>query len=161
MTFTDQLFIIWSFAAVALSWGSSRSLAWVGVIALNYFTCGLYWRLGAPAPVVFTGVTDFAMLVLVFIFARYLWEAWLFVLYQVSLLAGVVYLIMGTGDDFYLPYSLTLEAVTTAALWLIGGTSAWQRAGINDVAAFKPWRTVLGFPRPILGAATAYRPWKK
>lgn len=134
-------------AAALVSWGHWRYLAWLGAMVASYALSVLYWDAGGPYAEFLAGLCDLAIVTVVAWRARYLWELWFGALYLLSAGVNMVYLASNlTGADAidHVLYSSVLEVINLAAILLIGGVSSFDKAGMVNGLAFRPWLHIFG-----------------
>jgi hypothetical protein len=139
-------------AAALLAWGHWRYLAWLAVLLTSYVVSVVYWDLGWPYAEFVAGVTDLAIVTAVAWRARYLWELWFGALYLLSAGVNMVYLasnLTGAGTIDHVLYSSVLEVINLSAILLIGGVSSFDKAGMVNGLAFRPWLHIFGRVRPV------------
>jgi len=139
-------------AAALIAWGNWRYVAWIGAMIASYVISVLYWDFSLPRAEFIAGTCDFLVCLAIFFFAAYRWELWLWRVMQVSLLVNIIYLasnLFGWSVLDHIVYSSALEIINVIAILIIGGTAAFEKAGMTDGLAFHPWMHVFGFVRPV------------
>lgn len=143
-----NIIIVCGIAGVALvSIGQMRYLAWIGAIFASYAASVVYWDFGGPYAEFFAGACDLAIVAAISIKARYIWELWLGLIYLTSAFVNMIYLannLLGAYLLDHVAYSSILEAINIVAIVMIGGISAFEKAGMVDGVAFRPWMHVFG-----------------
>ncbi len=150
MTVIDTIYLCIAVAVVMLSVANPRGILWVTAFAVAYFASGFYWRSHGHLPEMVAGLYDTAIVVLVLLFARQLWELWVGVAAFLCLGVNIIYLANNLADAGLIShevYSITLELLNLIALLTIGGVSAFVQRGSTDGIAFHPWVSFLGFAR--------------
>lgn len=154
----DTIYLAAAAAVAIVSYANLRGLAWLLALVAGYFVSGFYWRTGAPNGELVAGLCDAAVCGAIFVLGRYRWELWLWLLSQFSLLVNILYLVSnlsGARAIDHEVYSIALETLNALAFLLIGGVSAFQKTGMTDGIAFRPWVSILGFARPAYGSLAA------
>ncbi|TXH09165.1 MAG: hypothetical protein E6R03_17145 [Hyphomicrobiaceae bacterium] len=142
-------------AALIPCWMSRnlRGAGWVLAISLNLVLSTAVWTNGLPYPAAIVAIIDCLLFVAIFQLGRNVWEKWLFILYQGSMLVSIIRLAMdiwAPGEANHALYSSLLEICNYAAFLVIGSISG-IKATSNDFRArlaFTPWRRLafLVFP---------------
>lgn len=137
-----QLLVAVAVLLIALFSGQIRAGFWIVAIVLDLAVSTNWWTHGLPNGDVFTAGCDFALCIMIYVFAADQWERWLFRLYTLSFLISTIDL----GASIWAPewidhdtYSIALEAVNYAAFLLIGGVSGFAFNDHFDHSAFDPW----------------------
>lgn len=152
MTSIDTVFLVMVVGIAAVSIKVPRALGWLAAMTVSYFVSSIYWRHGAGSGELVAGLCDAAVVTAIVVWARYRWEMWVSLVYLTSLLVNIVYLASNLAGGSAIPhdaYSITLEALNAAALFIIGGVAAFQISGRTDARAFAPWSHIFGFARPV------------
>lgn len=137
--------------AALVSLGERRYLAWVGAVLASYALSVIYWDLGLPYPEFFAGVCDLAIVAIISLKARYIWELWLGLMFLTMGFINLAYLannLLASQLISHTAYSGLLELLNLAALFLIGGTCSFEKSGMVNGVAFRPWMHVFGVLRP-------------
>lgn len=152
-----NIIIVLGAAAAALVplGGRSESILyhrWLLAIVATYAASVLYWKSGGPYPEAFGFMSD-GLLVAAFIVAgRYAWEARIALLYLASAFVNMAYLAHNVVGAALVPHDVhgaLLELINAFAIWTIGHTAAFDRAGHRDGSAFRPWLHIFGIMRPV------------
>jgi len=150
MTVIDTIYLLIAGAVVLLSITNRRGILWVAAFAVAYFASGIYWRLGGGVPELVAGLYDAAIVVLVLVLARQLWELWVGAAAFLCLAVNFIYLInnlSGISIINHEVYSIALELLNLIALLTIGGVSAFVQKGSTDGIAFHPRVSFLAVAR--------------
>ncbi len=135
-----------------------RGLLWLGVILTNYLVSSQWWRSMGGSPELAAGLYDAATVLLIYLFARLMWELAVGLIFTVSLASNLGYLAQGLAGVELVPdnvFKTLLEILNVVALSLIGGVSAFQRRGRTDGPAFRTRRTGFSVARSALAALSA------
>lgn len=134
--------------------GNVRGAAWIAAIVVNLVISTAAWTNGAPYAAAIVAALDFSLCVLLYQFGRNRWEQWMFLLYQFSMLVGILYLGAVTWAPGYVDhdlYSTLLEAVNYSAFLLIATISGIQVSSHDrNRAAFRAWSRISLFVLPAL-----------
>lgn len=152
MSLINSIFLVLLVAAAFLSMHNRRGLLWLALLSLNYAGSCIYWRMGWPNPEFAVAILDFSICIAVLIWGKQEWDMWIWMLFQTSMLAGILYLannIWNLGLIDHEAYSIVMELIMGTALVTIGAVGAWDRAGFADARAFRAWTTIFGFVRPL------------
>lgn len=150
-------------AGITISTGNKRAVLWLGASLAAYVLSVAYWRSGAPAPEVIAGICDFAVIVGIYMYGRYRWELWVWMLLQACLAVNLVYAAseaFGLGIVTPLDATIVLEALNIAIVSTISIIAVFHRSGHKDARAFRDWRSVFGLHLPSHRKATADR-WER
>jgi len=129
-------------AATLIAMGNIRYLAWLGAIISAYAISVLYWDASGPYAEFVAGICDLTIVVLIAWKARYIWELWVSLMFLGSALVNWSYLannITGANLIGHDVYSSILEIINIAAIMTIGGVASFDKAGMYDGLAFRPW----------------------
>jgi len=160
MSLIDKAFIVLLVAAVGLNSHNRRGLLWLALLAFNYAVSTVLHRAHVWHPEFWVALLDFSVCLSIFLWARQRWEMWVWMLFQTSMLVGILYFVNNNwalGFISHDAYSTVLEAIMAAALLTISGVGAWQKAGRFDAVAFNPRVSIFGPVLPLHGKAAAYR----
>lgn len=138
-------------AAALVAWGSWRYLAWLAAIVASYGMSVAYWDAHGPYAEVVTALGDGLIVAAIAGRARYLWELAIGLLYLVSMAVSMAYLannIVGAHTLDHVLYSSLLEAINLVAALTLGGLAAFDKAGMVNGVAFRPWLHIFGIVRP-------------
>lgn len=138
--------------AVLVSWRQPRFLAWIGALLASYLISVIYWDFRGPYAEFLAGACDLTIVALIAWKARYLWELWVGLMFLASAFVNMVYLannLIGADVISHTAYSSLLEAINISAIVMMGGISSFQKAGMVDGLAFRPWLHVFGRMRPV------------
>lgn len=141
-----QLMFATAVLLLSLFAGQVRGAAWVLAIVLDLAASTSWWTHGLPQADLFTAGCDFAVCILIYLFAAHRWELWLFRLYMVSVLVSIIDLAANIWAPGWLDhdtYSIALEVINYAAFMTIGGTAGYAFNDRFDVRAFAEWHGVL------------------
>lgn len=136
--------------ASGVSYNRPRAVLWLLLIAITFLASSEWWRQGWPRAELFAGICDTLICTIAFRFAREKWEAVVWNAYVTSVAVNAVYLVnnLTGGPMSHDIYSIILELLNVVAIITIGGTSAFDLAGMRNGRAFHPWRSVLGITLP-------------
>jgi len=117
--------LIGAIVAAALSWRDPRGIAWIAAGSASFIATAGYEAAGYPYHPIVTGLFDAGVCILIYLFAAFRWEMWLYRIFQTSVLVS---LLRATGwIDSHTAYIVALEACNWAAIFVIGGTAAGER----------------------------------
>jgi len=139
-------------AATLVSIGHIRYLAWIGAIFAAYVISVAYWDLGGPYAEFFACICDLTLVAMIAAKARYFWELWIGVMFLASAFVNMTYLANNLLDARLIShdvYSSILEIINIAAVMTIGGIASFDKAGMVDGLAFRPWLHIFGRLRPV------------
>lgn len=139
-------------AAALISIGNRRTLAWIGAIFAAYIVSVLYWDMGLPNAEFIAGICDIMIVAAISWRAKYVWELWIGLLFLSSAFVNMTYLadnLIGADVIGHVAYSSILEAINIAAIIIIGGVSSFDKAGMVDGLAFRPWLRIFGRMRSV------------
>lgn len=139
-------------AAALVAWGRWRYLAWLGAMMASYALSVLYWDFGLPRADFFAACCDFAVCASILTWAMFQWELWVARAVMVSFLINCIYLfsnLYGLGLIEHVIYASALEALNIIVILTIGGTAAFDKAGMTNGVGFRPWIYVFGVMRPV------------
>jgi hypothetical protein len=151
MSGVDTVFLILILGVGFVAMYMPRALIWLAAIAANFFVSSAFWRMGLGQGELVAGLCDAAMVAGLVIFGLMVWELWLAGIFLVSLAVNIGYLYSNMWGGQVIPheaYAIGLELLTALALFVIGGTAAFQRGGQTDGIAFHPWVSIFGIARP-------------
>lgn len=141
-----QLLVAAATLLLALFAGQVRGALWVLAIVLDLAMSTAWWVHDLPYGDVFTAGCDFAICILIYLFAGFRWELWLFRLYTASVLISLIDLAASIWAPVWIDhdtYSIGLEIINYSAFILIGGVSAFAFNSRFNVRAFDHWSGVL------------------
>lgn len=136
---------VFALALASMNW---RGALWIAAIVVDLYASTLWWTNDLPFGDVATAACDFTLCVLIYFLARYIWELWLFLLFQLSVLVSIVDLASGIAAPGWLghdTYSTALELINYLAFIVVGSVSGFAIANRFNALAFRPWRRVLPF----------------
>lgn len=139
-------------AAALVAWGHWRYVAWLSALVGSYALSVIYWDFKGPYAEVVAALCDGAIVSLVIWRARYIWELWFGLIFLTSMFVNMVYLssnLIGGNVIDHVVYSSALEALNFIAISLVGGVAAFDKAGIINGLAFRPWVHFFGIVRPV------------
>jgi hypothetical protein len=151
MSWIDTIYLAIAGAVVLLSLNNPRGVGWVAAFTAAFFLSGWYWRSPGLSPELVAGLCDAAIVALVVVMGRYVWEMWAGLIAMACMLVNIVYLVNNVSGAGVVPhdiYSVALELLNLTALLTIGGVSAFQQKGSTGGIAFHPWVSFLGVARP-------------
>lgn len=123
--------------AAALSWREPRGIAWIIAGAASFIATDSYEAAGWPYHAIVTGFFDAGVCLLIYFFAAYRWEMWLYRIFQTSVFVS---LLRASGFiDSHYAYIVALEVCNWAALLVIGGTAIGERVDAR-MALHRPAR---------------------
>lgn len=142
--------LIGAIVAAALSWREPRGVAWIVAGAASFIATAGYEAAGYAYHPIITGFVDAGVWVLVYLFAAFRWEMWLYRIFQTSVLIS---LLRATGwIDSHTAYVVALEACNWVAIVVVGGTAAWgwidARVGAHRAAPGRLRRAVASLYSP-------------
>ena len=142
------MFVATAVVLLSLFAGQTRPAFWVLAIVIDLALSTTWWTHGLPYGDVFTAGCDFTLCVLIYIFAANLYERWVFILYQCSMLVSIIDL----GASIWAPgwldhdtYSSALEVINYLAFVILGGVSGFAFNNRFDSRAFSAWPRFLGY----------------
>lgn len=139
-------------SAALVAIGNWRYLGWICAILVAYALSVIYWDFGGPYAEFVAGVLDLAIVITVAVRAKYVWELWLGLMFLSSAFVNMVYLannVTGAGLVNHEVYGALLEVINILALAMIGGVSSFDKAGMVNGLAFRPWLHIFGRLRPV------------
>lgn len=137
--------------AAFVAWGEWRYIMWLAAVVCSYCVSVLYWDTGLPYAEVVTALCDGLLVAAVTVRAKYLWELVIGLLYLLSMGVSMVYLannIIGAGAMDQTLYASILEVINLAAVLSLGGLASFDKAGMINGVAFRPWVHIFGLVRP-------------
>lgn len=143
-----NILIISGVAGAALvAWGNLRFLWWLCAMFASYAISVIYWDLGWPRGEFVAGMCDIVIVAIMARKALYLWELWTALIVLTMAFINWLYLannLTGAQLISHDGYSSVLEVLNIAAIVLIGGVASFDKAGMHDGVAFRPWLYVFG-----------------
>lgn len=139
-----------SAALVAL--GHWRYLAWLAGILICYMASVIYSRSFGIMPEFFAGLCDCILVGLIAYRARYIWELWIGAIFVTSAFVNWAFLAHNVAGATLISadiHASILEILTLSAVMTIGGVAAFDKAGLVNGMAFRPWLRIFGRMRPV------------
>lgn len=121
------LFLAMAVATTSAAVRNWRGVTWVVVGAANFVITAAYEAWGLPYHPFVTGLFDASVCVAIYFFGVFRWELALFLVYQLSVLVGILSLAGLTGDHYW--YIVALEFCNYLALIVIWSGSVAQMVG--------------------------------
>lgn len=157
--------IVGGLCVMLVSFRNPRGAAWIMLILADLIGTTAYWKAGLPYGEVITGGADALVCLGIYFAGKFRWEMIVYLLFQASFMVSLIYLGLHTFGIIAIDqdaYSSVLEAINWLAFLAIGGNSALQLFGRNNVDLpyfSRPWRrrfSALVFPA--YREARAYSP---
>lgn len=146
---------------LASAWVSRRNwrgLLWLSVMMTSYLVSSEWWRVSGASAELVAGLCDAATVMLIYLFAKRIWELAVASIFTISMMINLVYLaqnLSGLEVISHNAYATALELVNVLALALIGGVAAFERRGRTDGIAFRARGPLFGAARSALAALSA------
>lgn len=126
MSSWEALLLAVAALAALLNFARPRALLWIAAGIVNYILTSAYYSTGLPLHPFIAAVADATICLLIYRYGREEWELPLFTVFQGSVLVSFGKLV-GLFDAF--AYSLLLELVNWAALFIVIGTGLMGLVG--------------------------------
>ncbi len=152
MSVWNVLILSGAAAAALIAWGDRRFIGWLALIVVTYLASVAYWDVKGPYAEAVGFLFDAFLVAALCLRGQYRWEMRLALLYLISAFINMAYLahnLVGAGLIPHDAHGAALELVNILAIFTIGFTAAFGRAGYTDGRAFDRWVHIFGVVRHV------------
>jgi len=132
---------------------NKRDTIWLLLFQAAFWLPVLYWDFhhwfGAPLPMLFGVICDALVVHALYVYGRERWEEWCMTVYVLSILTTIAILAtMVFQPEFNLRFfDWAKYALNWAAIFIVGGVSAFRNFGYDNTRASANWTHFLGRER--------------